>query len=596
MLVSRIWLSKFFDVELPPADKLAEALTFHAFEIDGVAKVGDDDILDVKVTPNRGHDCLSHRGIAKELSAILKIPLTHDPLSTKPDLSQKINEVQVLLDDAALCPRYIAGAIKGVKVGPSPEWLKARLEAVGQRSINNVVDATNFVMLELGQPLHAFDASQLMSRDGVHVVSVRPARGGEKLHALDDKEYVLGGSMLAIVDANADTPIGIAGVKGGSPAGITEKTTDIILESANFNGVSVRKTAAGLKLRTDASARFEQGISPELAAFGMRAAVDMINELAGGELQGFVDIYPVAQQETKVAVSLGQINAALGTALAVEEVKDVFARLGFLFTERQGAFEVTAPFERLDLTIAEDLIEEVGRIVGYEQVPAVPLPPGAAPAPNKNFTSAEAAREELAAQDYSEVFTSVFADKGERAVLNKVDSVRPYLRASLLPGLTLALEKNKQHKDLLGLTEIKLFEIGTVWKDGQEVVMLGTVSEKQKASEQPLSITEKIPEELALSQATRFSSFSRYPYIVRDIAMWVPADTKEEEVLEVIDKESGELAHKVWLFDRFEKGGKVSLAYRLIFQAFDRTLTEQEVNKVMEKVSTKLKSTGFEIR
>jgi phenylalanyl-tRNA synthetase beta chain len=597
MLVSRYWLQKFFDKELPHAEALAEALTFHAFEIDGVTKADNDDVLDVKVTPNRGADCLSHRGIAKELAAILTIPLTYDPLAKKPDLSQTTNDIRVLVDDATLCPRYIAGLIKGVKVGPSPKWLQERLEAVGARSINNIVDATNFVMLNIGQPLHAFDARELMSRDQVHVISVRRARPGERLQALDQKEYVLSDSMLAVVDANADAPIGIAGVKGGMPSGISEKTTDIILESATFNGPSVRKTAQGLKLRTDASTRFEQGLSPELAAYGMRAAVDMICELAGGEAAGFVDVYPEPQKERTVSVTLQKINDVLGTALTKAEVENVFDRLGVPYMEPEAAtFKVAPPFERLDLNIPEDLIEEVGRIVGYDKVPAEALSklastPQAAP----YFTAAEAAREELVTQGYSEVYTSVFAEVGERAVLNKVDSVRPFLRASLIPGLTQALEKNKQNRDLLGLKEIKLFEVGPVWKEGKEILMLGTVSERQAANEEPLKEA-AMPAELTLSTTKRYKNFSRYPYIVRDIAAWIPSGTDPNEVLNVIKQEAGELTQNVWAFDRFEKEGRVSIAFRLIFQSFERTLTEEEVNKIMEKVSEKLKSLGFEIR
>lgn len=596
MLISRHWLSKFFDAELPNAETLSDALTFHAFEIDGIANVGDDSVLDVKVTPNRGHDCLGYRGLAKEISAILKLPLTHDPLTQKPDLSLKAPNVEVLISEPQLCPRYTAGVIEGVKVGPSPEWIKRNLELMGQRSINNVVDATNFVMFNLGQPLHAFDAKQLMARDGKYTISVRKARNGERLMALDQKEYTLADSMLVIVDANADAPIGIAGVKGGMPAGISEATTTIILESANFNGVSVRRTAQGLKLRTDASARFEQGISPELAAYGMRAVADLIVKLAGGELKGFVDVYPEPQKEQRVSVSLSKINTVLGSNVTTAAVADVFVRLGFAYKEEGGVFEVVVPFERLDLTIAEDLVEEVGRIVGYDTVPATQLAPLGEVARNANVDAAEAKREELVAQGYSEVFTSVFADKGERAVLNKVDSVRPYLRASLLPGLTEALEKNKQNRELLGLKEIKLFEIGIVWKGGQEMLMLGTVTEKQKASEEPLLPTSTPLENLPLSTTQRYKAFSRYPYIVRDIAMWTPAGTNAEEVQDLITQEAGDLAQNIWIFDRFEKEGKVSLAYRIIFQSFERTLTEAEANTAMDRVSAALKAKGFEIR
>ena len=569
----------------------AEALTFHAFEIDGVEKVGEDEVLDVKVTPNRGHDALSHRGIAKELSAILKIPLAHDPLAAAPVLAPVTTEISVQIQ-GTLCKRYIAGYIKGVKVGPSPEWLRLRLEAIGQRSINNVVDATNFVMFNTGQPLHAFDAGKL----GGLQLGVRTAKDGEVMVALDKKSYTLKDHMMVITAG--DAPVGIAGVKGGLPAAIDESTKDIVIESANFDGVSVRKTASALKLRTDASARFEQGLSPELAAYGMQSVVELIQKLAGGELAGYVDAYPEPQPPMFASVTVEKVNKVLGTTLTGADIADAFARLGLPYKEEAGVFEVTAPFERLDLIIAEDLIEEVARIVGYDKIPSTPLPAfDKKPGINKNFAAAEAAREELVSRGYSEVYTSVFADKGERMVLNKVDSVRPYLRDSLLLGLTEALAKNKPNKDLLGLKEIKLFEIGTVWKGGKEVIMLGTISEREKAVEKILEPAAAASyADLPLSTATRFEPFSKYPYIVRDIAMWVSAINDEQQVQQTIQKEAGELAQKIMLFDRFEKEERVSLAYRIIFQSFDRTLTEVEVNEIMEKVSATLKAQGFEIR
>lgn len=594
MKVSRAWLNNFLGGALPDAQAVADALTFHAFEIDGIEKAGNDEVLDVKVTPNRGHDCLSHRGIAKELSAILKLPMdaSKDPFTATVNLSKKTDAVTVTIEDPKLCKRYVAGLIKGVKIGPSPEWLKTSLEAIGQRSINNVVDATNLVMFNIGQPLHAFDAGRLGS---LHI-GVRNAKAGETLEALDKKTYKLQPSMLVITAD--DRPVGIAGIKGGQADRIDEQTTDILLESANFDGVSIRKSAQAIKLRTDASARFEQGLSPELCAYAMQQVIDLIGATAGGEVAGFVDVYPSPQQERRVSVTLGKINGMLGTGLTEAEVADAFSRLGFAFKEESGHFEVVSPFERLDLEIAEDLVEEVARIVGYDKIPSVPLPaPEAAPVINPMFAAAEKTREELMAQGYSEVFTSVFADKGERVVLNKVDGVRPYLRDSLVPGLTEALAKNKPNKDLLGLKEVKLFEIGTVWKGGKEVVMLGTASEKAGASEKQLEPLEAAQyDELPLSSATRYQSFSKYPYIVRDIALWVPAGTDELSVEALIRQEAGKLANKVSLFDRFEKEGRTSLAFRIIFQSFERTLTEAEANSAMERVEPALKAKGFEIR
>ena len=598
MKVSYNWLNTFVDGKLPAVEAVADALTFHAFEIDAVESAGADHVLDVKVTANRGHDCLSHRGIAKELSAILKLPLNPkvDPFAQPVDLSKQTNEVAVTLEDPSQCRRYIAGYIQGVKVGPSPEWLKSSLEAVGQRSINNVVDATNLVMFNTGQPMHAFDAGKL-THDGKFSIVVRRAHQGEHITTLDNKDYELADSMLLIVDQNANKPIGIAGVKGGMPAAITESTVDIILESANFHGVSVRKTAQALKLRTDASARYEQELSPELCAIAMQQAVNVISSIAGGEVAGFVDVYPAPQPKQYASVTLEKINSVLGTHLTGADVADVFTRLGFGYKEQDGVFEVQVPPELLDITMPEDLVEEVGRVVGYDQVPAVPLPTvDVAPVVNVNFAAAEAAREALMAEGYSEVFTSVFADTGERVVANKVDGVRPYLRDSLVPGLTDALAKNKPNKELLGLKEVKLFEIGVVWKGGQEVTMVGTVSDKQPASEKPLETSAAAAYvDLPLSTTERYQTFSRQPYIVRDIAMWTPAGTDANAVAQTIKTEAGELCMTVRLFDTFTKDNRTSLAFRLIFQSFERTLTEAEANAAMDKVSAALKAQSFEI-
>ncbi len=507
-----------------------------------------------------------------------------------PVLAPVTTEVGVAVE-SPLCRRYIAAYVRGVKVGPSPAWLKSRLEALGQRSINNVVDATNFVMFNTGQPLHAFDAGKLGSLQ----LGVRMAREGEKLMALDKKEYVLKDSMLVITAGG--TPVGIAGVKGGMPAGIDESTQDIIIESANFDGVSVRKTAAALKLRTDASARFEQQLSPELAAHGMQNMFEFIQHQLGGELVGFVDVYPEPQKPQYASVTVEKVNQVLGTQLTGADVADAFSRLGLAYKEEADVFEVHVPPERLDLVIPEDLVEEVGRIVGYDKVPATPLPAfDKKPEVNANFYAAEKAREELAAQGYSEVITSVFAGIGKKQVLNKVGGGKSYLRTNLVDGLTEALQKNIPNKDLLGLKEIKLFEIGIVWNPNEET-LVGTISEKENAKEISLVPQESAQyDEPPLSSAERYKSFSKYPYIVRDIAMWVPAGTDEAAVLEQIKKEAGELAHKVSLFDTFEKDGKVSLAYRLIFQSFERTLTEAEANAAMEKVAAGCKAAGWEVR
>lgn len=605
MKIFRPTLQKYFAQELPGAQTLADALTFHAFEIESITNSpAGEAVLDVKVTANRGHDCLSHRGIAKELSAILGLPLKPYPYGIKDVvLAPRTEAVQVSIEEPDLCSRYIVGYVTNVKVGPSPKWLSEELGAIGQRSINNVVDATNYVMFTVGQPLHAFDAGMLSQKDAAYSIAVRKARAEETMVALDGKEYALADPMLVITDRHDDVPIGIAGVKGGAPAAISEETTDIIIESANFDGVSVRKTARALKLRTDASSRFEQVISPELAALGMRAVVELISELAGGEVAGFVDEYPRKAAQRTVSVTLEKINAVLGSSFSDADALDVFARLDLPVARTHLRFDIAVPRERLDLAIAEDLIEEVGRIMGYDKLPAVELPKfAAAPEINRQFAAAEQKREELVAAGYSEVFTSVFAEKGDREVLNKVGGERPYLRNTLVDELRDALERNIRNKDLLGLREVKLFEIGIVWRGGSEVLMLGTASEKGGVREAPLPLTINASEKIRVTEDVRldrYTPFSKYPFIVRDIALWVPVDSIASDVLAVIRSHAGELLARADKFDEFTPptgGGRKSYAFRLVFQSFDKTLTDGEVNERMESIYGAVNANGWEVR
>jgi phenylalanyl-tRNA synthetase beta chain len=606
MKISRDWLQTFFEASLPDAATLADALTFHAFEIEGI----ENDILDIKVTPNRGHDCLSYRGIAKEVSAILDVPMKSDPLRTSVSLEPKTDTVKISIENPELCRRFTGAYIKNIRVGPSPEWLQKRLETMGQKSINNVVDATNFVMFDMGQPLHAFDAGKLAQKNGGYSLIIHSAKNGETMLGLDEKEYALNESILAIADGNTGEAVSIAGIKGGMPTGIDEKTTDMILEAANWDGVTIRKTSQALKLRTDASQRFEQVISPEFSPFGLKAAAEMIMQLAGGEIVGFVDEYPRPQIKKEVRVSVQEVNGILGTEFTAADVENVFKRLGFSHIQTDDVFTITAPFERLDLVIPEDLVEEVGRIMGYDKVPATPLPAfPQKPEINKNFYAAERIREDLMSKGYSEVYTSVFADNGERVIANKVDGVRPFLRTNLDSGLGVALTRNVRNKYLLGLDTVKLFEIGSVWKDGQETMMVATHAETSTTkdgltsadmSEKPLAtFIAATPEQydaLPLSELERYQQFSRYPFIVRDIALWVPAATTPETILDIIRKSAGELLVRSEKFDEFKKGDKTSYAFRLIFQSFDRTLTDGDANQRMESVSAALKKEGYEIR
>ncbi|MEX0652076.1 MAG: phenylalanine--tRNA ligase beta subunit-related protein [Candidatus Paceibacterota bacterium] len=350
MKVSYNWLQTYFDTPLPSPEAVGEKLTFHAFEIDGVEKVGEDFVIDVDVLPNRAHDCLSHRGIAKELSVILDIPFKKDVLRTElgkvgAGLPQsKILSVEV--DNARLCRRYTSAVIQGVKVGPSPVWLQKSLETLGQKSINNVVDATNYVMFGLGQPLHAFDASRLKQANGKFLIHVRSAKRGEKITVLTGEEYVLTQDDLLIVDGNADTPIGIAGIKGGLAAHVDETTTDIIIESANFHPINTRKTSQSIKVRTDASARFENELASEMALYGLTEVVALIQEIAGGAVEGYVDVYPLQRSmQYKAGVSINEINGLLGTQIVAKDVENILNRFGF-------SYEKVSPIEKVLACVA----------------------------------------------------------------------------------------------------------------------------------------------------------------------------------------------------------------------------------------------------
>jgi phenylalanyl-tRNA synthetase beta chain len=601
MKISREWLQTYFEAPLPEIEQLADALTFHAFEIESV----ENDILDVKITANRGHDCLSHRGIAKELSAILDIPLKTDPLSGDSELGPKTTELKVVIDDPKLCRRYIGAYIRGAKIGPSPAWLAQRLESIGQKSINNVVDAANFVMFDIGQPLHAFDKAKLETRDQKVEIRVRNAKTGEKIVTLDDKEQTLTDSMLMIVDGNSDASLGVAGVKGGKESGVSDTTTDLILESANFDGPSLRKTSRALKFRTDATQRFEQVISPELAAYGMRAFIELVLQVAGGELVGVVDEYPARAATKSISISLAHINRVLGLELSADAVSGVLTRLGF--THNKGpSFGVEVPWERLDITIPEDLIEEVGRIIGYDKIPAVELPVSGDVATNENVARYDAIRDYLASQGFSEVFTSVFAEKGERAVSNKIGGDKPYLRSNLSDGLAEALERNVRNKDLLGISQVKIFEIGTVWRGGEEKTEVAIAVEKikkQKTQEEYqeeldafMSSGSKLEVRSSNLPDIRYEPFSRYPFITRDIALWVSEGTSADEVLEVIRTHAGELLVRSAKFDEFTKDGRTSYAFRLVFQSMDRTLFDEDANHRMESIYAAMKERGWEVR
>jgi len=600
MKVSLKWLQTYFDTPLPKAEVVADAFTFHAFEIEEV----NGDVLEVKVLPNRAADCLSHRGIAKELSAILNVPLKNDPLrSTLPMWDvRRPTSLAVKIEDPKKCLRYMGALVKGVKVGPSPAWLKEALEAIGQRSINNIVDATNYVMLNIGQPLHAFDAT------GISSILVRNAHKGEMTTTLSGEEYTVPTATLLITDAGTGEAIGIAGIKGGKRAEITGTTTDLILESANFDGTSIRKSAQALRLFTDASVRFQNRPSPELVAYGLRDVLALITDIAGGEVVGVVDEYPAPSVPLPaVSVSLAKVNGVLGSDFKKEEVENVFRRLG-LETKTEGeVFTVTPPFERTDLTIPEDLVEEVGRVIGYDKIPATELPQIAGTPDQARYRGLERMKDQLVEQGYTEVSTQSFAPTGDVKLANPLDKNKPALRTSLEENLQEALVKAKYYTPLVlpPHENPKLFEVGNVFpKEGE---YLGLQMTERVAAwgdaagmKDNLSVAkledygkEYEPKQYKLGA---FKAFSLYPFVLRDIALWVPSATETGVIEDTIRKNAGELLARLDQFDTFEKEERVSYAFRLVFESMERTLTDDEVNGIMDRISKALTTQGFEVR
>lgn len=641
MKVSHNWLQTFFKDTLPSAEKLADLFTFHSFEVEGVEQVGDDFVIDVDILPNRSSDCLSHRGIAREVATLLSIPLTDDPLRLPLPAWTEPSNLSVTVENSAHCPRYMVAEMRGVKVGPSPEWLQKALTTLGQKSINNVVDATNFVMLNVGQPLHAFDYSLLTKDDEEkRAITVRLAKEGEQITTLTGDEYTLQETHQVIADGISGEPLALAGIKGGKVAEVSENTVDILLESANFNFVTVRKTSNELKLATDASLRFQNEPSPMLSAFALRDLIELIVDITGGTLVGVIDVFEQGVIENDpIDVTLSEINTLLGTSLSISEVENILMRFEWEFSldKNKEEFAVTASWERSDVTSKEAVIEEIGRVYGYLNIESQMPPQTETPAPiNIRHYYFEKIQRILSEMGYSEVLTYTLADKGVVELINPLASDKAYMRMNLRNGVSQALTLNAQNSALLGLETVKIFEIGTIFtSNGEEVSLsVGTraVTGKQGKADtalqtdveklfEILGVQEKVvvkdgvfelslrtilpllPEpqtyeaELPWNTDARFTRWSPYPCMLRDIAVWVPKGTTPEEVVKVILEEATELLVRIDMFDEFEKEGRVSYAWHLVFLSNEKTLTDVEIGTIMENVTKELHAKdGWEVR
>jgi phenylalanyl-tRNA synthetase beta chain len=466
------WLKDFVDVTASP-DELASRLALSGTNIGGLEKGVHGAVIDAEVSSNRP-DCLGHYGIAREVSAVYKLPLK--AISPKPaEGSAKASDaVRVEIQVPEVCGRFTARVIRGVKIQPSPPWLRERLEASGVASISNVVDVSNYVMLELGHPLHAFDYDKV--RD--HRIVVRKAKPGEKMHTLDGIERTVDPGICMIADGDGSRAVGVGGIMGGAETEISFSTKNVLIECAWFDPIAVRHATRSLKLHTEASTRFGRGADPEMAELASRRCAELILQLAGGELlAGVVDVYPGKRAPKKIALTRAELLRVMGADVPDKEIEASLAALGFSpgrVDQNRGvegsllaAWECTQPSWRAEVEREIDLIEEVARIYGLDKFP--PRFPvsrqGAARLPH--YEAETRVRERLIGLGYREILTIPHVAE-ERDALFRSLEIQParlanplseeagVLRSTGLVTIAAALEWNLNH----GQRNVRLFEIG----------------------------------------------------------------------------------------------------------------------------------------
>jgi phenylalanyl-tRNA synthetase beta chain len=480
MLVSFNWLRELVDFS-GDVREAGERLTMVGLAVDGVEPAGDDAILELDITTNRG-DCLSHLGVAREMATIFGLDV-HLPAVQFEEADQSAAEVfSISIVEPDLCSRYCGRYIEGVTVGPSPPWLVQRLESVGIRSINNVADATNLVLMELGQPLHSFDADTLEG----HQIVVRRAEFDEILETLDGVRRELDPSMLVIADSVR--AVAMAGIMGGARTEISSSTTNVLLESAWFDPMTTRKTARALNLNTEASYRFERGADVRMARFACDRTTALIQELAGGTVyRDVIDVYPGRREPARASLRRRRISEYLGMPVPDTEVLGIFQKLGFIPTDKSmpEGWEVQVPSFRHDISREEDLLEEIARHHGYDRFPST-LPGGSGQGQRLPWHAEETAiRNLMSGLGYSESCNIAFSNADHESrfapgvdpvvILNPLSEDSPILRTSLIPTMLRSFQWNLNR----GTADVQLFEIGKVYPtngERQRMVLAATGS------------------------------------------------------------------------------------------------------------------------
>lgn len=662
------WLRELIDFDCPP-QVLADKLTMAGLEVEEIAQVADEIVFDVKVTPNRG-DWLSVLGVARETAPLVgKAVRWPEPAveGAKPSTSEHIS---IDIEDPELCGRYVGVVVRGVKIEHSPDWMQTRLIAAGMRPINNIVDITNYVMLELGQPLHAFDLHLL--HDGR--IIVRKARAGEKITSLDGSARELTQDMLVIADG--DRPVAIAGIMGGLDSEISANTRDILIESANFAGTSIRRTSKRLGLVTESSYRFERGVDPSITLIAALRAAELLRDLAGGEVaEGVVDARPAPVEPWRIKTRPQRANAILGIDLTPEVMLRHLNGLQIKTTLEDGVLVSIVPTFRPDITAEIDIIEEIGRASGYENLPLTLPRSHKQGADSSEGLFKDKVRGILMSCGGQEVLTHSLVDSDMTELAGRGDlMIRLHnpltedidsMRAMLTPNLLGVIERNQAY----GCGDICIFEIGKIYfrtPEGgydEKLMIAGAMagnmwrsawSRPVEALESDFFLCKGVVESLldalgitdvefvsaadpvlhptrsanvlvggvrvgiigeaspAFAEAfdlkgraqvyeldfgalmrcapevLKYKALPKYPALHRHIAVVVSDDVKYER-LESIIRESGKgFIESIELLDVYkgEQIGprKASLTISMVFRSREKTLTDEEVNSVLDRV------------
>ena len=629
----------------------------------------DDEVIDFELTANRG-DLLSIRGIAYEVAAIYDKKVKDIDLTYTPN-SENISDEFKIKVETENCQMLLAKKVKNVTITESPEFIKNRLIASGIRPINNVVDISNYVMLETGQPLHFYDAETLSGK-----LEVRMATKGEKLTTLDGIERTLTEENIVISDGKK--AIGLAGVMGGLETEVTDNTKNIIIESAIFNPVKIRMTSKEI-LRSEASNRFEKGLDPNRTYMAIERSCNLLQKYAGAEIVGGLEKYDTTElTNKKIEITYKNINSLLGSNISNKDILNVFRRLGFTYEEKGEAVIVEVPRRRMDINIKEDLIEEVGRIYGVNNIEGkLPMSPTKLGSYDKvkrqirnklidlglNETLSYVLVNEKEAKDFTNDNTEIVK------LLAPMSEDRNALRHSILPSLLKIYEYNKAHYN----KDVSIFEIGkTFYKKGEKYgeengiagLMTGNyylgIEKKQVdfyiikgiveelldylgyGGRYSFIVKEEMPKELHPGQSSlisvnndvigiigkvhpqkikeniyvfeinleklltkkvgkmKYKELSKYPSVKKDLAVIINKNVTAQEIATLIKKSAGSLLLNTEVFDVYTGKGieenKKSIAYSLEFGTNDRTLTDEEINNILEKIIANLEKNGAEIR